>query len=72
LHAGGVSPGDVKFAAAIESDFTDSGLAFGDRAAVAAGDATDAVVAESLNEAGIGFADSLVENVAQGGHGKNL
>ena len=45
LHSGGVSPGDVELAAAIEADLADSGLAFGDRAAVAAGEAADAVVA---------------------------
>jgi len=64
LHAGGVSPGDVEFAAAIEADFADSGLAVWDRAAVAAGEAADPVVADRLDEGRIGFSDSLVENVA--------
>jgi hypothetical protein len=72
LHSGGVSPGDVEFATAVEADFTDSGLAFGDGAAVAAGEAADAVVTEILHEGRIGFADSLIEDVAEGGHGEPL
>jgi hypothetical protein len=68
LHAGGVSPGNVEFAATIEADFADSRLTVGDWTTVAAGKAADAVVAEILDETRIGFADSLVENVAQGGH----
>jgi hypothetical protein len=70
LHAGGVSPGDIEFATAIEADFADSGLTVGDRAAVAAGEAAHAIVAERFDEGRIGFADSVVENVAQGGHAK--
>jgi len=72
LHAGRVSPGDVELAAAIEADFADSGLTVGDGTTVAAGEAADAVVAEIFDQARIGFADSLVENVAQGGHGGPL
>jgi hypothetical protein len=72
LHAGGVSPGDVEFAAAIEANFADSGLTVGDWTTVAAGEAADAVIAEIFNQARISFADSLVENVAQGGHGEPL
>ena len=45
LHARGVSPGNVELAAAIEADFADSGLAFGNGAAVSAGKTADAAVA---------------------------
>jgi len=64
LHPSGVSPGDIEFATAIEADPADAGLAVGNWAAVAAGIAADAIVAERLDEGRIGFADSLVENVA--------
>jgi hypothetical protein len=72
LGAGGVSPGNVERAAAVVADFADSGLAFRDRAAMSAGEAAHAVVVEFLVENGIGFADSLVENGAGGGHGGPL
>jgi hypothetical protein len=44
LRAGGVSPGNIECASAIEADFADAGLAFGDRTAVAARETADAVV----------------------------
>ena len=69
LGSGGVSPGDVERAAAIEADFADSGLAFGDGAAMSASEAAHAIVVELLVECGIGFADLLVEEGAGGGHG---
>ena len=59
LHSGGVSPGDVECAAAVEADFADAGLAFGDGAAVAAGKTADAVVVEFFVEGRIGLADSF-------------
>jgi hypothetical protein len=60
LHAGGVSPGNVERTGAVVADFADAGLAFGDRAAMAAGEAADAVVFEFLVERGVRFADSFV------------
>jgi hypothetical protein len=69
LHSRRVSPGDEEAAAAVEADFADAGLAFGNGAAVAAGEAADAVVIEFFVERGVRFADSLVQNIAQGGHG---
>jgi hypothetical protein len=72
LHSGGVSPRHVESAATIEADFADAGLSFGNGTAVAAGKAAHAIIAEILGERGIGFADSLVENVTQGGHRKPL
>jgi hypothetical protein len=69
LHAGGVSPGDVEFAAAVEPDLADSGLAVGDGATVSAGVAPDAVVADVFAEGRLGFADALIEDGAEGGHG---
>jgi hypothetical protein len=68
LGAGGVSPGDVECAAAVVSDFADAGLAFGDGAAMSAGETAHSVVGELLVEGGIGFADLLVEKGAEGGH----
>jgi hypothetical protein len=69
LGPGGVSPGNVEFAAAIEADFADSGLAFGDRATVPAGETAEAVVVEYFVEGGIGFAGFFVESGAEGRHG---
>jgi hypothetical protein len=68
LHSGDVSPRSIECAFAIEADFADSWLAFGDRAAVATGVATDAIPIEFLPESGGGLADSDVEYVAQRGH----
>jgi hypothetical protein len=36
---------------------------------VTAGKTTDALAVESLVESGVCFADPLIENVAEGGHG---
>jgi hypothetical protein len=69
LSSGGVSPGCVERAAAVEADFANAGLAFGNRAAVAAGKAADAVVTEFFVERGISLANFLVEDGAEGGHG---
>jgi hypothetical protein len=68
LGAGGVSPGDVEGAAAVVADFADSGLAFGDGAAVPASEAAHAIVLEFLVEMGIGFDRLIVEDGAEGGH----
>jgi len=57
LRAGGVSPGDEERAAAVVADFADARPAFGDGAAVSAGEAAEAVVGELFVEVGIGFAD---------------
>lgn len=69
LRAGGVSPRNVELASAIEADFADAGLPFGDRTTMSAGETADAVVAESLDERGFGFANTYVENFTEGGHG---
>jgi hypothetical protein len=50
LRTGGVSPGNVEFAAAIEADFANSSLTFGDWATVSAGKAADTIVPEILNQ----------------------
>src|SRR5262249_1608662 len=68
LHASHVSEGDVEFAAAVEADFAYAGLAFGNRAAMSAGEATDAIAIKRLAEVGIGLADARIEEVAQSGH----
>src|SRR5271165_4002402 len=72
LHAGGVSPGNVEGATAVVADFADAGLAFGDGAAVTAGKTADAIVIELFVEGGVGLMDSLIEDVAEGGHGRLL
>jgi hypothetical protein len=69
LCAGGVSPGNVEGAAAVVADFADAGLAFGDGAAVSAGKTADAVIVEFFVEGGVGLADFLIEDMAEGGHG---
>ena len=69
LHSGGVSPGGVEGAGAIEADLANAGLAIGDRAAVSAGEAADAVVVEFFVERGGGFADVVIEDLTEGGHG---
>jgi hypothetical protein len=72
LGSGGVSPRDEEGAAAVVADFADSGLAVRDGAAMSASEAAYAVVVEFLVESGGSFADSLVENGAEGGHGRPL
>jgi aspartate oxidase len=72
LGSSGVSPGDEQSAAAVVADFAHAGLAFGDGAAMSASEAPHAVIVEFLVKTGIGFADSLVENTAEGGHGRPL
>ena len=68
LHSGGVSPGNIERAAPIEADFANAGLAFGNGAAVTAGKAADALVVEFFVERRVRYADSLVQDVAEGGH----
>ena len=69
LRAGDVSPGTVERAASVVAYFADSGLAFGDRAGMAAGVAADPLAAQVFDQCGIGFADFLIEDGAEGGHG---
>ena len=72
LHPCGISPGNVKRAAAVVAHFADAGLALGNGAAVTAGETANAVVVEFLVESWIGLANSAVEDVAEGGHRKPL
>ncbi len=72
LHAGGVSPGDVEFAAAIEADFADSWLAFGNGQQWPQEKQRTRLLPRFSYKGRICFADSLVEDVAEGGHGKPL
>src|SRR5271154_49853 len=69
LHSGGVSPRHVEGSAAVVADFADAGLTFGNGAAMTAGETADAVAFEFFVERGLRFADLLVEDVAEGGHG---
>jgi hypothetical protein len=48
LHSGGVSPRGIESAFAVEADFTYSSLPLGNGAAVATGEAANAIVAEML------------------------
>ena len=68
LGAGGVSPWNVEGAAAVVADFADAGLAFGDGTAVATGVTADPAAIEFFVEPRVGYADSTVEDVAQGRH----
>jgi hypothetical protein len=63
-----VAPGDIERATAVVTNFTDSWLPFWDGATMSAGEAAHAVVIELFVQPSIGFANSLVENTAQGGH----
>ena len=58
LHAADVSPGHVEGAVCVEADFADAGLAFGDRAAVAAGEAAHTVPIELFVQ--VTFPDAVV------------
>ena len=71
LHSSGVSPGDVESAAAVKADFAYTGLAFGNGAAVTAGKTAEALLVEFFVKRWIGLADSLIQDVAKGGH-RNL
>jgi hypothetical protein len=72
LRARRVSPRDIELPAAIVANFADSSLAFGNRTAVSAREATQAIIFQLLDEARIGFADLLIENGAQGGRHLDL
>jgi hypothetical protein len=69
LRSGDVPPGDVERSALIVANLADAGLTLGNGATVAAGKTADAILVEPLVQMGIGFADSLIENCAEGEHG---
>ena len=68
LRSGGVSRGNVELAAAVEADFADSGLTFGNGTTMSAGEAAETIVFETLDQRGVGLADVIVQNGAKGGH----
>ena len=70
LHAGNISPRNVERAAAIEADLAHAGLPVGNRAAMSAGVAADAIAIQLFPESGVGFANVRVgcEDVMQRGH----
>jgi hypothetical protein len=70
LGAGCVSPGNIEGAAAVIANLANAGLAVGDGTAMAAGEATHAVVVELFVKTGISLANVFVENAAEGGHGR--
>ncbi len=74
LHSGNVSPGNVERATAVEANLADAGLSLGNRAAVAAGIATDAIAIQLFPKSGVAFAHALVrrQDVAQRGHSSIL
>jgi hypothetical protein len=67
LHAAHVSPGNVKSAALVVSDFTDSELAICDRATMPAGIAAHSISVELLIE--LALPHVVMDNVSKGGHG---
>jgi hypothetical protein len=69
LRSGNVSPGDVEFSTAVVANLADAGLTLEDGTAMSAGKAADAIFVEGLVEVRIGFANSIIENGAKGGHG---
>ena len=70
LGSGGVTPRNVELAASVEANLADAGLAIGNRAAVATGETAQAVIFEFFDQARFGFANSFVEDGAEGGHKK--
>jgi hypothetical protein len=69
LGSGDVSPGHVEGSAAVIANLANAGLTIGDGATMSAGKTADAILVEPLVKLGIGFADSLIENAAEGGQG---
>jgi len=72
LRSRRVSPRRVERSTAVVADLADTGLAFGNGAAMAASEAADSILIELFVKTSIGLADSFVENGAQGGHGVPL
>ena len=59
LGSGNVSPGNVELASAIEADFANAGLSFGNGAAVTAGITAEVIAIQLFPESGIGFANAV-------------
>jgi hypothetical protein len=59
LHSGNIAPGNVESAAAIEANLADAGLAVGNRTAVSAGIATNAIAIQLFPKTGVALADAL-------------
>ncbi len=72
LGSGGVSPWNIERPTAVVANFADSGLAFGNGAAMSASEAAHAVVLEFFVKKRISFTDSLVQNTSEGTHGGDL
>ena len=69
LSSGSVFPGNKELATAVVAHFANTGLAFGDGTAMSASKTAHTVVVEFLDKGGFGFADTFVEDSAEGGHG---
>jgi hypothetical protein len=72
LSSGSVSPRNIECPTSVVADFAHSGLAFGNRATMSAGEAAHTMVLKFFVEKRISLADSLVQNTAEGAHGGNL
>ena len=72
LGSRGVSPWNIQRPTAVVANFADSGLAFGNGAAMSASEAAHTVVLEFFVEKRIGFTNSLVQNTAERAHGRDL
>jgi hypothetical protein len=70
LHATDVSPRDVERAALVEANLADSGLAFRDGAAVAAGKTADAIAFDGFVE--FAFPDATIQDFTKGGQREPL
>src|SRR5579872_5308229 len=68
LHATDVTPRDIERPTAVIANLAHSGLAVGNRTAVAAGKAAHPVAIELLIQLVVSLADVLVNDVAQRGH----
>src|SRR5271165_5022617 len=68
LHAAHITPRDIESAAAVISNFANSGLAVGNRTAMAAGVTANAIAVKLLVKLACAFANVLVYDIAQSGH----
>jgi hypothetical protein len=66
LYAADIPPRHVQSAAPVVADFADAGLTFGNRAAMTAGVAANAIAIEFLVE--VAFSHSLIHDFAKSWH----
>src|SRR5450755_4613604 len=70
LHSGNVAVGNEERATVVKTNLADTGLSLGNRAAVTAGIAADAIAIQLFPQSRVAFADVIVghQDVTQRGH----